>query len=195
MRDGGTLGRKLKLLRLRQGFTLEDVAGKVGCSRSMLSKIENGKAFPSLATLANIALAVGCTPSNLMDSGEGVSTGAAFNPASSETGRRADAGYRFLALAEGRANKMMDPFIITASSQDVQPHVLSHPGEEFIYVLAGEMEMRVGKVSYRLSPGDSLYFDAEEEHSLTPLEEVRYLLIHSYSHLQKTKQPENEDHP
>jgi len=186
MRDSETLGRKLKLLRLRQGLTLDAVTGKAGCSRSMLSKIENGKAFPSLSTLANLALAVGCTPSSLMDSDEGGSTGAAFNSASSETGRRADAGYRFLALAEGRANKMMDPFIITASSKDVQPHALSHPGEEFIYVLEGAMDMRVGKVSYRLSPGDSLYFDAEDEHSLTPLEEVRYLLIHSYSNLKKT---------
>jgi len=187
MRDSETLGRRLKLLRLRQGLTLDDVTGKAGCSRSMLSKIENGKAFPSLSTLANLALAVGCAPSSLMDSGEGVSTGAVFTPASSERGRRADAGYCFLALAEGRASKMMDPFVITASSKDVEAHALSHPGEEFIYVLEGEMEMRVGTVSYRLAPGDSLYFDAEEEHCLTPLEEVRYLLIHSYSHLKKTK--------
>lgn len=187
MRDSETLGRKLKLLRLRQGLTLEDVAGKAGCSRSMLSKIENGKAFPSLSTLANIALAVGSTPSSLMDSGAGASTGTVFTPASSEPGRRADAGYRFLALAEGRNSKMMDPFIITATRKDVRPHALSHPGEEFIYVLEGQMDMRVGKVTYRLSPGDSLYFDAEVEHHLTPLDAVRYLLIHSYSHLKKTK--------
>ena len=71
---------------------------------------------------------------------------------------------------------MMQPFLFEAEKGQIQSGSMSHSGEEFIYVLQGQMRYRVGETTYTLGPGDSLYFDAEEEHDLEPLTAtVRYL--------------------
>lgn len=57
-------------------------------------------------------------------------------------------------------------------------HHLAHAGEEFIYVLEGEMKVQVGRMQYHLQTGGSLYFNAADEHQIIPVsEEVRYLNI------------------
>jgi len=51
-------------------------------------------------------------------------------------------------------------------------------GEEFIYVLAGKMKYRVGNIEYTFGQGDSLYFDAEDEHELDPIsKQVKFLAV------------------
>jgi uncharacterized cupin superfamily protein len=68
--------------------------------------------------------------------------------------------------------------LFVARRGEVQPGALQHSGEEFVYVLEGEMNYRVGSVTHKLGPGDSLYFDAEDEHDFEPLTpEVRFLGI------------------
>jgi len=50
--------------------------------------------------------------------------------------------------------------------------------DEWVYLLEGELLYSVGAVQYRLRPGDSLYFDAEEDHDMEPVSErVRYLAV------------------
>src|ERR1700740_377915 len=71
---GMNLGVRIRHARLTLGLRLQDVAGQVGCSESLLSKIENDRALPSLTMLHRIAGAlqttVGklCTTDDLADS-------------------------------------------------------------------------------------------------------------------------------
>jgi quercetin dioxygenase-like cupin family protein len=58
------------------------------------------------------------------------------------------------------------------------PHELSHEGEEFIYIIRGEMKMQVGEIEYCLKEGDSLYFNSLQKHGIMPVsDEVTYLDI------------------
>jgi quercetin dioxygenase-like cupin family protein len=85
-------------------------------------------------------------------------------------------GYSFHAFAGGRAAKRMQPYLFVARKGEVRPDLLTHAGEEFVYVLEGRMEYRVGDTRYELGAGDSLYFDSAEPHGLAPLTAlVRYL--------------------
>src|ERR1700749_4314031 len=61
------LGVKLRHMRMTKGLRLRDLAEKAECSESMLSKIENGHAVPSLKTLYRIAEAMGLTVGQLFD--------------------------------------------------------------------------------------------------------------------------------
>jgi transcriptional regulator with XRE-family HTH domain len=171
------IGLSVRRLRLRQRRTLQDVANACGFTRSLLSKIENGRTVPPVATLSRIAEALGVRISTLLESD--VSASAVVDSAADTLARtpvRTERGYAFLALAESRASKLMQPFIFIARRGEVRRHVLSHAGEEFIHVLKGRMRYRVGATEYRLGPGDSLYFDSEAEHAIEPLTaEVRYL--------------------
>ncbi|MDD5198554.1 MAG: cupin domain-containing protein [Terrimicrobiaceae bacterium] len=72
----------------------------------------------------------------------------------------------------------MQPFIFVAERGRIKPGVMAHCGEEFVYVLEGRMRYSVGKITYSLGPGDSLYFSSEEEHDLEPVTaKVKYLAV------------------
>ena len=61
----------------------------------------------------------------------------------------------------------MEPFFITLDSDSKKDVPASeHEGEEFIYVLDGEVELDYGKKKYNLNPGDSIYFDSIIKHHL-----------------------------
>ncbi|MBE8719426.1 cupin domain-containing protein [Sphingobacterium pedocola] len=65
---------------------------------------------------------------------------------------------------------------MVARKGEVVPYQLSHEGEEFVYVIAGEMKMQVGDTDYLLKAGDTLYFNALHKHGITSMtDEVRYI--------------------
>ena len=71
----------------------------------------------------------------------------------------------FYSLAQNKADRHMDPFVIDifpASEEEVK--LSSHEGEEFIYVLEGKVEIQYGKDTYELEVGDSLYYDSIVAH-------------------------------
>jgi transcriptional regulator with XRE-family HTH domain len=61
------LGLTLRALRLQQNRTIQEIANYCGLSKSMVSKIETDKVFPSVATLTKIAKSLGTTVSALLE--------------------------------------------------------------------------------------------------------------------------------
>jgi len=175
-----SIGSQIRTLRRKQMRTLDEIARACGFTKSLLSKIENEATMPPVATLTRIAAALNVSVSTLMDDATHAAK-TVFTPADDITPKRftrTDKGYAFFMFAAGRAQKSMQPFLFTARKGEVKAKGLSHSGEEFIYLLEGKMRYRVGSVAYTLAPGDSLYFDAEEEHELEPLSAtVKYLAI------------------
>jgi quercetin dioxygenase-like cupin family protein len=155
------------------------VADRCGFTKSLLSKIENGRTVPPVATLTKIASALGSSISALLD-GAGVVGTVHTSAAELERGPlvKTDKGYSFFTFAARRTDKLMQPFLFEVRKGQVKRHKLSHTGEEFLYVLEGQIKYRVGATEYRLSAGDSLYFDAESEHEVTPVSgRARYLAV------------------
>ncbi len=170
---------RIRSLRRRQKRTLKEIAEQCGFTESLLSKIESGKTTPPLATLSRIAAALGVSLTDLLDDSTKRSVVATTaDTLSSRTLTPTAKGYGFHVLAPERAGKLLQPFLFVARRGEVQTGGLQHGGEEFVYVLEGEMNYRVGNVTHKLTPGDSLYFDAEDEHDFEPLSpEVRFLGI------------------
>jgi quercetin dioxygenase-like cupin family protein len=89
-----------------------------------------------------------------------------------------DKGYSIYPYASEYHEKKMQPFFFVAKKGEVIPHELSHEGEEFIYVIKGQMKMQVGETEYLLNSGDSLYFNSVQKHGIMPVsDEVMYLDI------------------
>jgi transcriptional regulator with XRE-family HTH domain len=172
------VGANIRLLRRRQHRTLQQVADASGFSKSLLSKIETGRIFPPVATLVKIAEALGTKVSALLG-GDGDGAPVCTPAASAEDGTvRTENGYWIFPFATGRASKRIQPFLFVARRGEVKEHHVSHEGEEFLYVLEGEMKFQVGAVEYTLRAGDSLYFDAREDHGVMPVSDVvRYIDI------------------
>ncbi len=173
------IGTRIRKLRQLQRRTLQQVADQVGLTRSMLSKVETGATVPAVATLTKIADALGVKPSVLLDATGAettVHTTAAAVAAAKHV--RTDRGYAFYPFASERADKHMQPYLFTARKGEVKRQALTHAGEEFIHMLEGTMEYRVGDTTYTMRPGDSLYFDSEDEHELKPVSAtVKYLAV------------------
>lgn len=173
------LGKRIKKIRMQQGRTLQEIADKCGFSKSLLSKIEGDKTSPPVATLTKIAGALGGSVSSLLETPK--ESGTIFIPAdhSSEL-TSTSVGYSFFSFAGERLEKKILPFLFVAEKGKIKDEPLCHCGEEFVYVLEGKMKYQVGKIQYTLGPGDSLYFDALEEHHFQPISTtVKYLGVFS----------------
>lgn len=172
------LGSRIRYLRKQQRRTLLDVAEACGFTNSLLSKIENGKTMPPVATLMKIAAALGVKVSDLLDENEAAGSVLTEKNGIDDKLIPTNRGYSFYTFAPQLKDKLMQPFLFVARKNEVKQHLFSHEGQEFIYMLEGEMKYKIGSVEYTLKPGDSVYFNSLEEHTLIPLtEEVRYLAV------------------
>ncbi|PLS08417.1 helix-turn-helix domain-containing protein [Neobacillus cucumis] len=176
------LGQKIRKLRKEQNRNLSDIADACGFSKSLLSKIENGKTVPPIATLVKIAETLGTKVSALLDDHDESGTIFTTKETSMDHLVKTEKGYSFFAFAVERQDKLMQPYLFVAKKGETTKTPLSHTGEEYIYVLDGVMKYIVGNNQFTLSTGDSIYFDSLEEHRLEPItDEVRYLAIFTQS--------------
>jgi transcriptional regulator with XRE-family HTH domain len=169
-----------------------DLAAATGISLGMLSKIENGNISPSLTTLQALSRALGVPltalfrrfeePRNAMfvKAGEGVEI--------ERRGTRAGHQYNLLGHIDNNTSSVMvEPYLITLTTEsDVFP-TFQHEGLEFLYMLEGEVVYRHADKLYPMQPGDSLFFDADAPHGPEQLVKLpaRYLSIISYPHIAK----------
>lgn len=162
--DALKIGLTLRTIRIRQGRTIQEIANICDLSRSMVSKIETDKVFPSISTLTKLAKSLGTNVSVLIEeNGDNEEIVIQANKAEQNT-IKTEKGYSIYPYASGFKQKKMQPFLFMAKKGEVKEHHVSHEGEEFIYVLEGEMKFQIGDIEYLLRKGDSLYFNALKTH-------------------------------
>lgn len=173
------IGRKIRRTRMNLTMTQQQLAEQCGLTKSMISKVENGVVVPALATLTKIAQALGVKASQLIETDNqqpSMWTVNPFeNPAQFVT---TSLGYRIYSPAAGDNDHLMQPILITATEDEVKPHLVSHPGEEYIFVFEGEMTFVVDETIYLMRRGDSLFFDAMQKHGIRAVKgSVQYVDI------------------
>lgn len=180
------LGNAIRELRQRHNLTIAEVAGRVGISGGMWSKVENGQTATSLETLSKIAKALGVSMSSLFRSYDVAEGGARLVKKGEgmevvRRGTKRGHTYHLLAYDQG-PSKLFEPFLITMDDASEVFPTFEHPGTEFIYMLEGRLEYRHGKQSYLLEPGDALTFRGEVPHGPERIIEVpiRFLAIIYY---------------
>ena len=172
------LGQKIRKLRQEKRLTLQELSELTGLSKPLLSQIENDQVIPPIATLLKIAkgLRVGI---HFFFEDEGDRQKYVLircDQGEESRRRRAETPqpYRYRSLAPGIRHKQMEPFLVefelTAWSDDF---FYRHEGEEFIYLLEGELEFHYGAEVLRLQPGDSIYYDSAEPHGYVSVGERR----------------------
>ncbi len=164
------LAHRLRTLRRQRGLSLETLAEQTGLTRSYLSKLERGLSSPSIATILKIADAYGMGTGQLLgdarDSAHEVvciSRAGEREPLSPSS---REGTYRYEAIAAQRKVKAMEPFIMYPPREFPDEARSAHSGEEFLFVLKGQVEVMLGEETIALSIGDSLYFDADLPHRI-----------------------------
>ena len=164
------LGEKIRKLRQERRLTLQELSEVSGLSKPLLSQIENDQVIPPLATLLKIAkgLRVGI---HYFFEEEGdrqkfVLVRGNEGPMSSRRPKSdLTQGYLYRPLAPGVRHKEIEPFLVEFQNEAWDDsYYYRHPGEEFIYLVEGELEFHYAGETMILKPGDSVYYDSSEPH-------------------------------
>ena len=175
MSNNTIVGSKIKGIRESKKLTIEAVSERSGLSVEQIASIENDQNLPSLGPLIKIARALGVRLGTFMDDNDAlgpVVTRAEDRERDSSISFSNDAAdarkhMEYHPLAQQKAGRHMEPFIIDINPAERLDYQLSaHEGEEFIYVMEGEIELVYGKEKYALQQGDSIYYDSIVKHHL-----------------------------
>ncbi|MBL8300128.1 MAG: helix-turn-helix transcriptional regulator [Rhodanobacteraceae bacterium] len=168
------LGERLRHYRRKAGKTLLEVASEAGLSVGFLSQAERNLSGVSLSSLANIAKALDVPLRLLVDQPEQRSP-------DSHAGQRRrystiDRGQTYERLSSSFSGSQINAVKMCLPVGYVSESV-THDGDEFVYVLSGNVSYCVAGIDYPLQGGDSLHFDGRQQHFLantgaTPAEVV-----------------------
>ena len=166
------MGSKIKGIRESKNITIAEMAERSGLAVEQVESIENDAFLPSLGPLIKIARALGVRLGTFLDDNDAlgpvVSRAAEHNDSSisfSNDAAEARKNMVYHSLAKQKAGRHMEPFIIDINPSEEKEFKLSaHEGEEFIYVMEGEVEIAYGKEIYTLRAGDSIFYDSIVKH-------------------------------
>lgn len=162
-----THGEKVRAAREARGFTLAELAEQTGIDEKTLAELEAGETFLPLGQLIRLSKALSMKMAEVISAGNKpftiIRSGERQSFARFGAAKRAKHGYEYESLAPGKQDAVMQPFIVTLMPAAAD-EPSSHDGQEFIYVLDGEMEVVIGDARDVLRAGDAVYYDSTTIH-------------------------------
>ena len=162
-----TPAQNFRAAREKQGFSVQELAQKTGISQRELEQVEAGQTMLPLGQVIKLSKVLSLKMADMISVGDKsftiVRAGERSKVQRFGKAKQASHGYEYVSLAPGKRDRLMEPFLVTlhpASSDEPS----SHDGQEFIYVLEGEMEVIVNDARDVLRAGDSIYYDSSTTH-------------------------------
>jgi transcriptional regulator with XRE-family HTH domain/KaiC/GvpD/RAD55 family RecA-like ATPase len=164
-RRPGNLGDKIKTLRKKVGMTQKELAEQVGLTPSFISQLEKNLISPSLDSLLKLSEKLNSQPIYFLTDGEsGPLQKMVIKP-----GERQDIqlpalkgkDIKLQLLVSDVLNRRMEPCLLTMKERAaVGRHFYGHKGDEFAYVIEGELEVEIQDERQAVRQGDSLYIES-----------------------------------
>jgi quercetin dioxygenase-like cupin family protein len=167
------VGERIRQVRNDKGLTLRELADLTGRSIGFLSQVERGLSSISLTALRDIASSLGRPMTEFLDvagdDGDGGGGGPVWTLTRAEEGSSEVlfSGTRRYQLLSARApGLVLEPLIVHIAPGGVVEDTDPHAGEEFAYVLKGQLLFVIDGQEYRLGPGDSIHLRANVAHRI-----------------------------
>ena len=155
------IGKRIRRARLGKKISLDTMANETGLSKEFIKKIEKGDKRPSVGTLLQISRTLHIDSSFLLKEQDDT-----IEKRSKAYTKRTD-NYAYSPLTPNAENKHLKAFRIVVAAKKSHGGVgFQHEGEEFVYVLKGRVEVKVGEHVNKLKKGDSLHFNSGIKHDL-----------------------------
>ncbi len=164
------IGDRIKNLRVKRELSVAEVSMKSGLSEATIAGIEDHTLSPPLGTIFVLSkvfqVPVGDIFGDSADSpfcivrSDDQNTVSRFSSTAGKPG-----AYSYKSLGHQKQNRHMEPFLVTltpAEGSPVEPN--RHEGEEIIFVLEGQVEVKLAEHTDILNPGDSIYYDSNLPH-------------------------------
>jgi transcriptional regulator with XRE-family HTH domain len=159
--DGLQIGARVKHARQLAGIRMRELALKVGCTESMVSKIESGRVVPSLQMLQRLVAALDRDMASFFGSdltSPGLILRAGQRPMVTTDPLRKGSGVAYERLVPFAAGNLLECNIHVVEPDAHKQDPITHQGETVGYVIEGQIELTIDTVAYTLSTGDSFFF-------------------------------------
>ena len=167
------LAERVRTLRKERGWTLEQAAQAAGLARSTLSKIENAQMSPTYDGLKKLAEGLGITvPQLFTPPRSGAPGGRMTTTRAGEGVAHVTTTYEHELLSGALTRKAMLPYRATIRARKFEDFDgwVRHDGEEFLYVLTGQIRLFTEFYApIDMKRGDSAYYDATMGHNVISL--------------------------
>ncbi len=172
-------GSKLKKLRTEKGLSYEDLANDTGYTPQYLKDIESQKIIPPVSAIIQISKALSIDAGTFLTAEEQKES--EKRRISSYLKRTEE--YAYTPLTPGAKTKHMKAFLVVIPPLKEHKKVeYQHEGEEFIYVLAGKLEITIGDNVRLLNSNESIHFNSAIVHKLrNPGHEETKLIVVVYT--------------
>ncbi|MFZ0563378.1 MAG: cupin domain-containing protein [Terriglobales bacterium] len=157
-----SIGPRLRRLRTQRGVGLAEVAAAAGISVGFLSALERSQMSASVGTLRRLARYY---RTNILDFFDATELNTRLVRPPKRKVLEAGPGVRMELLAWG--NKVMEPHLFRIKPHAGSGESYAHEGEEFLFVLRGELQIALDGEEYHLKRGDSFYFESATPHRWT----------------------------
>lgn len=182
-RERESLGERIRKVREMRELTLKDISSRTGIDVDTLKHVESNEMTPPLGQLVRLGKALdmkmGYFISPGVDKPMTVVRADQRQPISRHGEKRSGRyGYLYESLAPEKGNRLMEPFMVTLLPTDME-EFSTHEGQEFLFVLEGEMKVQVGDQIEFLRPGDAVYYDSNQPHLVKSVggEKARILAV------------------
>lgn len=157
------LGQRLRARRKAIGKTLQQVATESALTVGFISQIERGISTPSLASLYTVAKALETTVDHFVSKVPARTHSVVSHSGQRQTYKIGGTARFYEFLERGFPEAKLNACLAHVPPGHVS-EVMSHEGEEFVYLVCGTMRYEVDGVPYLLGPGDTLHFESRKPH-------------------------------
>ena len=160
------MGKRIKKKRESLGLQMKELSIKIGVTSSLISQIENGKAYPSIVTLMKVAKALQTTVGELIGENENLVQHPLLKSDERRFAKKNKKGTSSHLLSYHDPAKQIEPYIIQFKKDSDSTGIMTSnfPGQEFCFVLKGSFNATVNQNQYSLEEGDSFYFHSSRPH-------------------------------
>jgi quercetin dioxygenase-like cupin family protein len=173
--DAG-FGNLVRRLRQVRNWSQGDLAEKTGQTPDFIEQVETDRLSPPVSFILGMAQAMKVDPGTFLRKEEQT----AIRDRRAQAYDRRTQEYSYTTLTPGAENSHLRAFMVTIEAkQDHKPVAYKHDGEEFIYVMEGDLELTLGTETQILKAGESVRFNSDVAHKLKSVsqEQTRCLVV------------------
>ncbi len=159
------IGRRIRNLRLKKGLTQEELGERTDLTKGYISQIERDLSSPSIETFFSILEVLGCPPREFFDEGKPEQKVVYTDEDLTEFVDE-ERGYTVQWLVPESNENEMEPILLTIALGGKFKEFEPSSSDTFAYVLSGSVKVRLGSAVYSAKAGETIYYQASEEHQI-----------------------------
>ncbi len=171
------IGKRIRQLRLQAGLTQEELANRTDLTKGFISQVESDTTSPSIATLEDLVRALGTTLAEFFQDPPDRARKTVFGKEDWVVSGESEEGFELTFLIPEAHLHEMEPVLVTLEPGGSTAATGAHEGEEFGYVLSGQVELRVGEGAHRVRKDECFYYPADAEHRIVNTGKTRAQIL------------------